>query len=95
MTSYAEGDLVEAELRAAIGDLAGRIGVAGRDLRTGQQFLLEPDGSFRIVIAHQDPGVPNWIDTENRPFGMVFWRYFLPEGEIETPQAKMVKLADL
>jgi beta-lactamase class A len=37
---------VEAELRAAIGDLAGRIGVAGRDLRAGQQFLLEPDGSF-------------------------------------------------
>jgi hypothetical protein len=59
------------------------------------QTELEPDGSFRIVIAHSDPGVPNWLDTEGRPFGMVFWRYFLPEGEIETPQAKMVKLADL
>jgi hypothetical protein len=59
------------------------------------QTALDPDGSFTIVIAHADPGVPNWLDTEGRPFGMVFWRYFLPEGDIETPQAKIVKLADL
>ena len=31
--------------------------------------------------------MPNWIDTEGRPFGMVFWRFFLPEGEVETPRA--------
>jgi hypothetical protein len=59
------------------------------------QTKLEPDGSFRIVIANRDPGVANWIDTEGRPFGMVFWRYFLVEGEVDTPQAKVVKLADL
>ena len=51
--------------------------------------------TFRIVIAHEDPGVPNWIDTEGRGFGMVFWRFFMPEGEIETPQGKLVKLTDL
>ncbi|HYL53309.1 MAG TPA: DUF1214 domain-containing protein [Acidimicrobiia bacterium] len=59
------------------------------------QTTLDPDGSFRTVIAHRDPGVPNWLDTEGRPFGMVFWRYILPVGEIETPQAKVVKLTDL
>ena len=59
------------------------------------QTTLEPDGSFRIVLAHEDPGVPNWIDTEGKGFGMVFWRFFLPEGEIETPQATVVKLADV
>jgi Protein of unknown function (DUF1214) len=59
------------------------------------QTRTDADGSFTMVIAHSDPGVPNWLDTEGRPFGMVFWRYFLPEGEIETPQAKVVKLADL
>jgi hypothetical protein len=47
------------------------------------------------VIAHRDPGVPNWLDTEGRPFGLVFWRYMLPEGEIETPRAEVVKLGDL
>jgi hypothetical protein len=59
------------------------------------QTKLEGDGSFTIVIAHEDPGVPNWLDTEGRPFGMVFWRFFLPEGDVETPQAKVVKLSDL
>lgn len=63
--------------------------------RNRANTALEPDGSFRIVIAHEDPRVPNWIDTEGRPFGMVFWRFFLPEGPIETPQATVVKLADL
>lgn len=60
-----------------------------------KQTKLEPDGSFRIVVAHEDPGVPNWIDTEGRAFSMVFWRFMLPEGDIETPQAKVVKLGEL
>jgi hypothetical protein len=53
------------------------------------------DGSVRIVVAHRDPGVPNWIDTEGRPFGLVFWRFMLHEGGIETPQAEVVPLASL
>ena len=59
------------------------------------QTKLEADGSFEIVIAHRDPGVPNWIDTEGRPFAMVFWRFFLPEGPIETPQTRVVPFSDL
>jgi hypothetical protein len=59
------------------------------------QTTLEDDGSFRMVIAHQDPLVPNWLDTEGRPFGLVFWRFFLPAGPIETPVAEVVDLADL
>jgi len=59
------------------------------------QTKTDADGTFTIVLAHRDPGVPNWLDTEGRPFGLVFWRYFLPEGDIDTPQAKVVKLADL
>ena len=63
--------------------------------RNRAQTALEPDGSFRIVLAHRDPGVRNWIDTEGRPFGLVFWRFFLPEGPIETPRAEVVPLAKL
>jgi hypothetical protein len=63
--------------------------------RNRANTTLEPDGSFRMVLAHEDPGLPNWIDTEGRPFGMVFWRFFLHEGEIETPKAIVVKFADL
>ncbi len=60
-----------------------------------KQTNLEADGSYRIVIAHEDPGVANWIDTEGRPFGMVYWRFLLPEGPVETPQAQVVDLASL
>ncbi len=59
------------------------------------QTALEADGSFRMVLSHVDPGVPNWLDTEGNPFGLVFWRFFLATGEVETPQGKVVKLADL
>jgi hypothetical protein len=60
-----------------------------------RQTVLEPDGSFRMVLAHGDPGVPNWLDTEGRAFGLVFWRYFLVEGAVETPRAEVVELASL
>jgi hypothetical protein len=63
--------------------------------RNRAQTVLDDDGSFRMVVAHDDPGVPNWLDTEGRPFGMVFWRFFLPEGPIETPRAEVVPVADL
>ncbi len=59
------------------------------------QTELEDDGSFRIVLAHSDPGCKNWIDTEGRALGLVFWRFFLPEGEIETPQAQVVPFSQL
>ncbi|WP_101757743.1 DUF1214 domain-containing protein [Oceanicoccus sp. KOV_DT_Chl] len=59
------------------------------------QTELEDDGSFKIILANKNPGHPNWIDTENNLFGLVFWRFFLVEGEVETPQATVVKLAEL
>ncbi|MEM9256714.1 MAG: DUF1214 domain-containing protein [Pseudomonadota bacterium] len=59
------------------------------------QTAANDDGSFTIVIAHQDPGIPNWIDTEGNPFGLVFWRFFLVKGGVETPQAEVRKLVDV
>jgi hypothetical protein len=60
-----------------------------------KQTVLNDDGSFTIVLAHKDPGVPNWIDTEGRTSGMMFWRFMMPEGDIETPVAKVVKFANI
>jgi hypothetical protein len=59
-----------------------------------KQMKLEPDGSYRIVIAHRDPGVPNWLDTEGRPSGTVFWRFQMPREAPGQPQARVVALAD-
>ena len=63
--------------------------------RNRASTTYEADGSFRMVIAHEDPGVPNWLATEGRGYGSVFWRFFLPEGPMEAPKAEVVKLADL
>jgi hypothetical protein len=59
------------------------------------QTQLEEDGSFKMILAGEDPGHPNWIDTEGNLFGLVFWRFFLVEGAVETPQAEVVKLSEL
>ncbi len=60
-----------------------------------KQTKLGADGSYRIVIAHRDPGIPNWLDTEGRPSGVVYWRFLLPEGEIVTPKARVVPFASI
>jgi hypothetical protein len=60
-----------------------------------KQVKLESDGSFKIVVAGSDPGVPNWLDTEGRPFGMMFWRFMLPEEEIAPLTTKLVPMADV
>ena len=59
------------------------------------QTVADADGRFTAVIAHTDPGVPNWLDTEGRPFGIVYWRFMLPEGDIETAQAEVVPFAEV
>jgi hypothetical protein len=54
------------------------------------QTVLERDGSYRIVVAHRNPGVPNWLDTEGRQTGTLYWRFLLPEEEVEKPHAEVV-----
>ena len=59
------------------------------------QTKLEPDGSFRMVIAHRDPGVPNWLDTEGHAEGTMFWRFLLPEAKPEKPRCRVVPVGSL
>jgi hypothetical protein len=59
------------------------------------QAVEGADGTVTMVLAHRDPGVPNWLSTEGRPFGLVFWRFMLPEGPIDRPEAEVVPLASL
>jgi hypothetical protein len=60
-----------------------------------RQTRLRPDGSFCIVVAHEDVAVPNWLDTGGAPSGLIFARYLLPE-EAPTPLAtQVVPVTDL
>ena len=60
-----------------------------------RQTTLEADGSFRMVIAHRDPGVPNWMDAEGRPHGYIFWRFLLSQGDIAPVTTEVVKVDSL
>jgi hypothetical protein len=60
-----------------------------------KQTKLEKDGSFKMILAHKDPGLPNWLDTEGRMIGIIFWRFQLPEEEIEPLTTEVVPFASL
>lgn len=52
------------------------------------------DGSVRIVVAHRDPGVPNWINTVGHSSGTMCFRWILAQ-EKPQPSTRVVALADV
>jgi hypothetical protein len=60
-----------------------------------RQTSLETDGSFRMVVAHEDPGVPNWLDTAGARKGLIFVRYLLPEEQPGRLTTQVMNLSDL
>jgi hypothetical protein len=59
------------------------------------QIQLEPDGSYRIVIAHKDPGVRNWLDCEGHHSGTIFWRFLLPETDPTRTECAVLPLGEV
>ncbi len=59
-----------------------------------KQMKADAEGRFKFVVAHVDPGVANWIDTEGHLFGTLYWRFLLPEGDIEQPRCEVVPLKE-
>ena len=60
-----------------------------------RQTRCEKDGSFRMVVAHRDPGVLNWIDAAGLPTGMIFWRFLLPEENVPPIETELVDVSTL
>ena len=58
------------------------------------QAVYRDDGSFQLVVAHEDPGVPNWISTAAHEHGTMGLRWVLAESHPE-PRTRVVKLSDL
>ena len=56
------------------------------------QTVQEEDGSFEMILAHRDPGRPNWLDTEGRVYGIMFWRFQLTEGDIAPLETEVIEL---
>ncbi len=60
----------------------------------GRQAHIDRDGKVRLIVAGRDPGVPNWLDTEDQPIGMAVYRYVGARTKPQ-PTATVVALRDL
>ena len=55
---------------------------------------LRSDGSFQLVVAHEDPGQPNWLDTAGHDHGTMCVRWVRADRHPE-PRCRVVKLSEL
>lgn len=57
----------------------------------------DPDGAVRYVVAHRDPGVPNWLDTTGLPEGFMAarWSYSEKPGALPGIVASVVEFDDI
>ena len=58
------------------------------------QVTLNPDGSFRIAIAAEDPGIPNWIRTAGHGEGHVAFRALMADGPLDI-KFRVAKISEL
>lgn len=54
----------------------------------------EDDRSVRLIVAHKDPGHPNWIETAGHTSGTMCFRWVRAK-ESPQPQTRLVKLSSL
>ena len=52
------------------------------------------DGSIRIIVAHEDPGLPNWINTVGHESGTMCFRWVRAAAHPQ-PRTRVVDLASL
>jgi hypothetical protein len=61
---------------------------------TGHQLHVDDRGRFHVAIAHRDPGIQNWLDTEGRREGLVTYRWVFSRTK-PAPVSRVVKLSEL
>ncbi|MCY4610454.1 MAG: hypothetical protein OXC38_01905 [Gammaproteobacteria bacterium] len=54
----------------------------------------EDDRSIRLIVAHEDPGRPNWIETAGHTSGTMCFRWVRAKDPPQ-PQTRLVKLSSL
>ena len=68
----------------------------GRNISLNRaQAVTDDDGNFEMIVAHQNPGRDNWLDTEGRRHGVIFCRFQLVEGDLQSLDTELVKLSSL
>ena len=56
--------------------------------------LLEDDDSVRLIVAHENPGLPNWLETAGHTSGTMCFRWVRAK-EHPQPRTRLVKLSSL
>ena len=61
----------------------------------GHMLERDKEGVYRWVVAHRDPGVPNWIDTTGLDHGFltIRWTYPEPPPPEDWPTLRVRKIA--
>jgi len=60
----------------------------------GHQLRRDADGRVRVVVAHEDPGVPNWLDTAGHAEGILQYRYVWTRNE-PVPGVRLVRFDEI
>jgi hypothetical protein len=58
------------------------------------QAHIDGDGRLRMVVAHEDPGVANWLDTGGHHDGLLTFRWFWPQAD-PSPATRVVKRSEV
>jgi hypothetical protein len=59
-----------------------------------QTTRYRPDGGATLVLAHRDPGVPNWLNTTGHELGTLLYRV-VHGVKPSYPKTRVVKLAEV
>ena len=60
----------------------------------GHQAAVDDDGILRVVIAHEDPGVANWLDTAGHSAGPIILRCVRTETA-PVPATRLVQFSEI
>jgi hypothetical protein len=55
------------------------------------------DGKVRVIVAHEDPGHPNWIETAHHREGTMCWRWYRLAGGASPvePSCRLVNISEV
>jgi len=61
---------------------------------TPARTAVDGDGMVRLVLAHRDPGIANWLDTQRFAAGNLTYRNLMSQTSAPI-RTRLVKHADL
>ena len=67
---------------------------ANKQISLDNHQIKTHNGRYRIIVAHNDPGTENWLETDGHSQGILAIRYQL-SGEVERPNITLVKLSEI